>query len=373
MNINQKLSPSSSLNVSALCRTFSSTTNSYKLLFFRALLSIVESKKSIHIDPQEIVNHMLTDAWVPSVYFKLCLGKQDKINAYLNEMGLLNFNLAKKDGSLYQSLFSEVSSIDRKNIRKSLLQYVPFRMLQPFYSNELKGIADAKKNKLTSALSITSFDLIKPLYKIEYLDNSGILKITLHQEWLDYLIKNLPIIKAWVELNWLQYLQTKNPHTPALSNKLAFPQKRYSLQKQRVFWDDFIRNKGLACLFSNTKLSISNYEVDHFIPWTYVAHNQCWNLIPILSNVNSSKSNKLPIKGVVSEQYVETQFQAIMFARKIGAEFVIDDFLVGLQCGESDLFNFESFNNLLLPLINNLNDSAAAQGFERDWEWEHYT
>lgn len=34
--------------------------------------------------------------------------------------------------------------------------------------------------------------------------------------------------------------------------------------------------------------------MDHFIPWSYVAHDEMWNLIPSNASANRSKSNHLP-------------------------------------------------------------------------------
>ena len=38
----------------------------------------------------------------------------------------------------------------------------------------------------------------------------------------------------------------------------------------------------------------NNLSIDHFVPWSYVAHDELWNLNPTTRSVNSSKSNHLP-------------------------------------------------------------------------------
>lgn len=37
-----------------------------------------------------------------------------------------------------------------------------------------------------------------------------------------------------------------------------------------------------------------NISIDHFVPWSYVAHDELWNLTPTTRSINSSKSNSLP-------------------------------------------------------------------------------
>jgi len=44
---------------------------------------------------------------------------------------------------------------------------------------------------------------------------------------------------------------------------------------------------------------IENFDIDHFIPWSFVTHDQLWNLAPIEKSLNSSKSNKLPGQNLV--------------------------------------------------------------------------
>ena len=36
------------------------------------------------------------------------------------------------------------------------------------------------------------------------------------------------------------------------------------------------------------------YDVDHFILWSFVMNDELWNLSPMESSLNSSKSNRLP-------------------------------------------------------------------------------
>lgn len=41
-------------------------------------------------------------------------------------------------------------------------------------------------------------------------------------------------------------------------------------------------------------LNDKNISIDHFVPWSYVAHDELWNLTPTTRSINSSKSNNLP-------------------------------------------------------------------------------
>jgi len=78
--------------------------------------------------------------------------------------------------------------------------------------------------------------------------------------------------------------------------KLIKPIERKGLTKQRKFWDTFIdnHNADIKCIYTGEPIIKGNYDVEHFIPWSFVSHDQLWNLLPSDSSINSSKSNKLP-------------------------------------------------------------------------------
>ena len=46
--------------------------------------------------------------------------------------------------------------------------------------------------------------------------------------------------------------------------------------------------------------SINKYgeiNIDHYVPWGFVLHNELWNLIPTFKNINSSKGNNIRNKN----------------------------------------------------------------------------
>ena len=47
-------------------------------------------------------------------------------------------------------------------------------------------------------------------------------------------------------------------------------------------------------IYGEKLLNEKNISIDHFVPWSYVAHDELWNLTPTTRSINSSKSNSLP-------------------------------------------------------------------------------
>jgi hypothetical protein len=53
------------------------------------------------------------------------------------------------------------------------------------------------------------------------------------------------------------------------------------------------------------------YDLDHFIPWSFVSHNLQWNLLPADPRINSSKSNDLPLLDVYLRPFADIHKMAL--------------------------------------------------------------
>lgn len=51
-----------------------------------------------------------------------------------------------------------------------------------------------------------------------------------------------------------------------------------------------------------------HYDIDHFIPWSFVMNDELWNLMPMDSSLNSSKSNRLPKWNPFFKTFAENQY-----------------------------------------------------------------
>lgn len=64
----------------------------------------------------------------------------------------------------------------------------------------------------------------------------------------------------------------------------------------------------VADVFKNKPIDKNNYEVDHFMPWTFVMNDELWNLMPMDSLLNSSKNNKLPLWEPFFKRFAYNQY-----------------------------------------------------------------
>lgn len=50
------------------------------------------------------------------------------------------------------------------------------------------------------------------------------------------------------------------------------------------------------------------YDIDHFIPWSFVMNDELWNLMPMDTSLNSSKSNRLPKWNPFFQNFAQNQY-----------------------------------------------------------------
>jgi hypothetical protein len=60
-----------------------------------------------------------------------------------------------------------------------------------------------------------------------------------------------------------------------------------------VIKEFYKKNANLKCVWSNKKIAKDNLAIDHVLPFTHYLNNDIWNLLPTLSKVNGSKSDKI--------------------------------------------------------------------------------
>lgn len=363
---NHNLLPESrSVSIGEFCRIFDSVRMSYKFLFFKGILEQLKannfSKRVLSLEL--IMADMLLHSWYPCVFFKIFLGKEDQIASVINSLNLPTQNTLNVAG-LRSHIQKEIS----ENKIPNLLRHVPYRLLTCFYLKELRGISDASRNNAIYKISIETFEQKKPLYK--FLNKS---EIEIHPEWAEYLKENIAIVEGWHSWNWLNYLQKINLNVPNLVEKLSPPTQRSSLKSQADYWKAIISRTDLRCIYSGQKLTLNNFELDHYLPWSFVAHDNIWNLIPVHTDANRSKSDHLPSEKYFNK-FIEFQHKGLCcsseFLQKNKLVNVIDSFVYDLHIHESALNDLSSlhkaYSNSMLPLIQ----LAKSMGFISDWEYK---
>ena len=114
------------------------------------------------------------------------------------------------------------------------------------------------------------------------------------------------------------------------------------------------------------------YDVDHFIPWSFVMNDELWNLMPMDSSLNSVKSNRLPKWNLYFERFAHNQYlmyELINEKEELHKLFegCYRDNLHSIWAGQ-ELYRpgntKDSFYHILKKNMQPVYDSARRQGYE---------
>lgn len=129
------------------------------------------------------------------------------------------------------------------------------------------------------------------------------------KSWVKMIQDNTVSILGWIQYEKVKWLQNNNPEVPGLIYKLApMDEKMRRLNSVRKLWEAVLDNQSIVDVFKNSPIVKGNYDVDHFIPWSFVMNDELWNLMPMDSALNSSKSNKLPKWDPFFRRFANNQF-----------------------------------------------------------------
>ncbi len=362
--------------VAVLAQMLNDTTNSYKYLFLLALLDSVQSSYRDDSDwtafeMRTLAAGMLMHAWYPLTRFHLSFGLQDKVGevlqAVLLAVGPEKFAYDRSGQEKLRALLLRVLQPEQV---KQLTRYVPHRLIRPFFSQELRGVRDSEINARVAGLAREKFEEVRPLYRLE----EG--EVVLHPTWMAYLRQHLTIVRGWVCWNWTQYLQLRNPNIPAIPVKLFPPDRRASLETQWKFWKAALCTGEWRCLYSRRPLEPEKMALDHFLPWSFVAHDRLWNLLPVSTAANSSKSDCIPHVSYVAG-LCSLQARALVAARPAYKDSdwlkVIEPYVADLKMplellSRPELDTLERSLTAQFELtIPSLLSLAEASGFQPGW------
>lgn len=348
------------LQTQRLAQVFRNTTATYKFYWFIAILELVRRTQRSRFSFREIVADMVAQAWYPIHYYKLSFGFADQLGkTCLNLQKQLDIPIAEERSSVRDILEHSMEIPMFKNELLSLLNYVPYRFLSPWIHTSVdKEMIERSQHFENEALYAIH---TKPEFYIE-----------INPCWISYLERNNRVLEDFCYWNLMLFLQARNPNVPDIANKLVRPIERGNLKPQRTFWEVLMKTgHEVYCIYTDKKLTPNQFDLDHFVPWSYVLHDMMWNLTPSDSSVNSSKSNRLPEESVYLPKMAEQHRAAIRTFSQMpsrGTDKVLSDFSVlGTTVNELAVLNKEDFYQLYHRTFSPMLQIAENMGFEK-WQ-----
>ena len=114
-------------------------------------------------------------------------------------------------------------------------------------------------------------------------------------------IKNQIVIYE-KEIHSEKMILTQNVPVKALS---GFANKGTETRK---LWECIMEIRPIIDIFDDTTVKKDAYDVDHFIPRSFVMNDELWNLCPMDSSLNSAKNNRLPYWDPFFGKFADNQY-----------------------------------------------------------------
>ena len=295
---------SEELNIEYLGQLFANTSECYKFFWFKAIVEKV-AKGKFELTYEELVDDMIANAWYMVTEYHLNLGPKDTLESLVALIKQKNLEL--KSSEKKDVILNFLKNTDDKEIisKKRILTYnVPYRLQSPFMKNVKGKEWNAGENELIAKINREK----RLMYYFTALNGLST-KILIQEDWAQYLMKNQEIIRGWLEYNMILYIQKRNPSVPGIADKLYPPQER-KLEKVKKYWKLILSLEPVHEIYKGEILTDKDISIDHFVPWSYVAHDEMWNLNPTTKSINSSKSNNLPDWGIYFERLARLEFQS---------------------------------------------------------------
>jgi len=357
---------------------FRNTDTTYKFFWFLSLLDkakIADFRSDLRVEIKELAREMVAQAWPCRRLFKLWFGHQDRLQGLIDE-------LAETSGLPDNARLDEVrnAALELSQADLSLLQdFVPYRFLTPWLRSALVGVSDHGRNQLIQLLAARCAHSPRPTpYSFDSVIGRP-KQIVIGSKWLTFLQSNHLPLRAFAQLSVARYFETRNPGIPGIINKLERPGIR-KLEKARTFWNTVLVQQPLRCIYSGEPIR-ADYDLDHFLPWSFVTHDLIWNLTPAPGAINLAKSDAVPslnryLDAFVDQHYVampvlQTALTDLRGAQLRALEAITLEYTTLFKVPATEFFQLsrDQYTKVLSTEIHAQADVARRLNFEADWIW----
>lgn len=350
---------------------------SYKFYWLEAIVNLI-SEDVTETTFNDIIDEMIANAWYSVLEFHIHLsgivsgevrdGLERSILC-LQELSDLPANASKIE--IKNAIVEHEDEL--KTYKVQLTNNVPYRALAGFFDKYDIAPNWSGVNRIVTYIEEVNQSIVLPYT----LGKSGSIKreVYFNPSWIKMIQDNTVSILGWIQYEKVKWLQNNNPEVPGLVYKLApMDEKMRKLKKVHDLWDAIIEIRQIEDVFTSEVICPQKYDVDHFIPWSFVMNDELWNLMPMDSSLNSSKSNKLPqwdpfFKKFACNQYILYEMINDSSLPQIHKKYegCFKDNLHSIWANQ-ELYRMgnskEEFYNILEKNMRPVYDSAKRQGYQ---------
>lgn len=292
----------------------SNNDQGYKFFWLEAIMKLIPNGNDL-FSFEDVINEMIIWAWKTVTHYHLRLGHTVNGNAenFLEHAIRILYECSKKELSnktlSYDRMITLIKKYDDRLLedKTRLTDYVPYRLIKPFVDKEGKILIDKKGNYSRFIAYLNAFAKLDNefFYDIIFDDDPLKRRIHINEEWREFMMQNYAVIMGWIRYNKAIFIQDRNPGVPGVMYKIApeVEAKHKSLKAARDLWIATvdITGKPLYEIYTGKELRIDAFDLDHFVPRSYVSNDELWNLTPASKSINSSKNNRLPERRFLDE------------------------------------------------------------------------
>lgn len=348
----------------------------YKFYWLEALVKTI-SEGCLETTFDSLIDEMLTNAWYSVREFHIHLsGIQagairdglERAVLQLAELSKLPSNASKTE---IKNAIQEHNK-ELKACKEQLTNMVPYRALAGFFYRSDEVVNWNSSVRMVEYIKRINDTVITLPYTLG--ESSRLKKeVHIHPTWAKMIQDNTVSILGWIQYEKVKWLQMNNPDVPGLVYKLApLDGKMRKLHHVHKLWDAIIDLHPVRDIFTDQLIQKKAYDVDHFIPWSFVMNDELWNLMPMDSSLNSSKSNRLPKWNPFFQRFAGNQYLLYEMVQKNPGlrrlyEACFRDNLHSIWAGQ-ELYRpdntKEEFTSILQKNMQPVYDSARRQGYE---------
>lgn len=365
------------LDIEAFSLMMKDPSYCYKFYWLEAIVQLIsEGIQETTFDA--VIDEMICNAWYSVREFHIHLSGMmadgqvrdglERAVLKLTELSSLPANASKVE---IKNTIGKYNA-ELKIFKEQLTNMVPYRALAGFFNRSDEAADWGSIRRMTAYIERINRNVVLLPYILG--DESKLKKkIYFQSAWIRMVQDQTVSILGWIQYEKVKWLQSNNPEVPGLVYKLApMDEKMRKLNNVRKLWEGILDIAEVKDVFTDQPVISRQYDVDHFIPWSFVMNDELWNLMPMDSSLNSSKSNRLPRWDPFFERFAENQYLMYgLINEKAGIRKLYEacyrDNLHSLWAGQ-ELYRKgntkEEFYNILQKNMQPVYDSARRQGYE---------
>lgn len=372
---------SNTLFVEGFSSMMDNPSYSYKFFWLEALVILISQGKS-EATYEEVINEMIQNAWyvvteyhvhLTGYYMGEARDNLERAVLRLQEISGLDSRATREQ--IGNALIEHSGDKSLKDYETDLTKNVPYKSLSGFANVGATKVDIGSKEEVMLKYynQISASEILLPY---TFGDGTRLKKkIYFAEQWIEMINHNLVCILGWIQHKKLLWLQGINPEVPGLVYKLTpADEKKRKLENVRELWDSVIRLQPVVDVFTDSIVEIGKYDIDHFIPRSFLMNDELWDLMPMDSSLNSSKNNKLPDWEAYFGGYAKNQFDMYELKQsnsKIRSAFekCYKDNMYSMWASQElykDGNSKTEFISILEKNMKPLYDSAKRQGY-RPW------